>query len=73
MVTSAAHSLDGRERRIVALRYFGDLSQAEISGMVGVSQVHVSRLLQGAIEKMRVRLSVEERLVPEEEPAAASI
>ncbi len=60
MVTSAAHSLDGRERHVVALRYFGDLSQAEIGGVVGVSQVHVSRLLQGAIEKMRARLEPEE-------------
>ena len=60
MVTSAAHSLDGRERHVVALRYFGDLSQSEIGGVVGVSQVHVSRLLQGAIEKMRARLEPEE-------------
>jgi RNA polymerase sigma-B factor len=67
MVTSAAHSLDRRERRVVALRYFGDLSQAEISGMVGVSQVHVSRLLQGAIEKMRARLDPDGK----ESPAAS--
>ena len=65
MVTSAAHSLDGRERHVVALRYFGDLSQAEIGGLVGISQVHVSRLLQGAIAKMRIRLD------PDEESAAA--
>jgi RNA polymerase sigma-B factor len=66
MVTSAAHSLDGRERHLVALRYFGDLSQAEIGGVVGISQVHVSRLLQGAIAKMRARLD------PDEESVAAS-
>jgi len=60
MVTAAADSLDGRERRVVALRYFGDLSQAEIGDVVGVSQVHVSRLLQGAIEKMRERLDAGE-------------
>jgi RNA polymerase sigma-B factor len=59
LVTSAAHSLDRRERRVVALRYFGDLSQAEIGDVVGLSQVHVSRLLQGAIEKMRARLDPE--------------
>jgi RNA polymerase sigma-B factor len=64
MVTSAARSLDGRERHVVALRYFGDLSQAEIGGVVGVSQVHVSRLLQGAIEKMRARLDPEEARSP---------
>jgi len=56
MVASAAQSLDGRERRVVALRYFCGLSQAEIGDAVGVSQVHVSRLLQGAIAKMRARL-----------------
>jgi RNA polymerase sigma-B factor len=56
MVASAARSLDGRERYLVALRYYGDLSQAEIGAVVGMSQVHVSRLLRGAIAKMRVRL-----------------
>jgi RNA polymerase sigma-B factor len=66
LVTSAAHALDRRERRVVALRYFGDLSQAEIGGVVGVSQVHVSRLLQAAIGKMR------ERLGPDEEDLDAS-
>jgi RNA polymerase sigma-B factor len=66
MVTLAAHSLDGRERHVVALRYFGDLSQAEIGGVVGLSQVHVSRLLQGAIAKMRAHLD------PDEESVAAS-
>jgi RNA polymerase sigma-B factor len=56
MVTSAARTLDARERHLVALRYFGDLSQSEIGGIVGLSQVHVSRLLHGAIAKMRVCL-----------------
>jgi RNA polymerase sigma-B factor len=69
MVRSAADSLDGRERHVVALRFFGDLSQAEIGGVVGVSQVHVSRLLQGAIEKMRARLEPDQ---DEPEPLAAS-
>jgi RNA polymerase sigma-B factor len=57
MVTSAVKSLDGRERRVIVLRYFGDLSQSEIGCVVGVSQVHVSRLLSGAIAKMRARLA----------------
>jgi len=68
MVISAAQSLDARERRVVALRYFGDLSQAEIGRIVGVSQVHVSRLLQEAIAKMHRRLEPDEespvRLLP---------
>jgi RNA polymerase sigma-B factor len=56
LVASAARCLDGRERRVVALRYFLDLSQAEVGEAVGVSQVHVSRLLRGASDKMRARL-----------------
>jgi RNA polymerase sigma-B factor len=56
MVASAAQSLDLRERRLVALRYYGDLSQAEIGCAVGLSQVQVSRLLRRAIDKMRARL-----------------
>ena len=64
MVASAAESLDGRERLVVGLRYFCDLSQAEIGETVGVSQVHVSRLLQDAIEKMRATLE------PDDAPCA---
>jgi RNA polymerase sigma-B factor len=64
LVTAAARCLDGRERQVVALRYFLDLSQAEVGEAVGVSQVHVSRLLRGANEKMRARLE------PELRPAA---
>ena len=60
MVGSAVQSLDGRERRVVALRYFADLSQSEIGHQVGVSQVHVSRLLSGALAKMRARLAAGE-------------
>jgi RNA polymerase sigma-B factor len=67
MVALAAHSLDGREREIVVLRYFCDLSQAEIGEAVGLSQVHVSRLLHGAIAKMRARLE------PDDDEVAASV
>ena len=56
LVSAAAASLDSRERRVVALRYFLDLSQQEIGADVGVSQVHVSRLLRSAVAKMRARL-----------------
>ncbi|MBJ7329147.1 MAG: SigB/SigF/SigG family RNA polymerase sigma factor [Solirubrobacteraceae bacterium] len=42
-----------RERQIVALRFLGGLSQREIADRVGVSQMHVSRLLRGALAQMR--------------------
>ena len=38
--------LPGRERRILYLRFFEQMSQAEIAAQVGTSQVHVGRLLQ---------------------------
>jgi RNA polymerase sigma-B factor len=49
----ALRRLTVRERRIVLLRYGLDLSQQEIASRVGVSQVHVSRLLRGALASLR--------------------
>jgi RNA polymerase sigma-B factor len=46
-------TLPEREREIVALRFFEELSQAEIAERVGVSQMHVSRLLRKALETLR--------------------
>ncbi|MGN6693845.1 MAG: SigB/SigF/SigG family RNA polymerase sigma factor [Aquihabitans sp.] len=45
--------LPERDRTIIGLRYFEDLSQSEIAERVGVSQVHVSRLLRAALGQMR--------------------
>ena len=45
--------LPGRERRIVALRYFGNMTQTQIAAEVGLSQMHVSRLLARSLERLR--------------------
>jgi RNA polymerase sigma-B factor len=45
--------LPERERRIVQLRFYDQLSQAEIAAAVGVSQMQVSRLLRASFERMR--------------------
>lgn len=45
--------LPERERRIVELRYFETMTQSEIAEIVGVSQMHVSRLLRRAVTLMR--------------------
>lgn len=45
--------LPPREREIVRLRFFEDRSQAEIAELIGISQMHVSRLLRRALESMR--------------------
>lgn len=52
--------LDARERRIVELRFAGDLSQSEIALELGISQMHVSRLLRAALEKMRASIEPED-------------
>jgi RNA polymerase sigma-B factor len=49
-------ALDERERRIVALRFFAGLTQREIAEKVGISQMHVSRLLRRSLERMSERL-----------------
>jgi RNA polymerase sigma-B factor len=49
--------LPAREREIVTLRFFGGLSQREIAERVGISQMHVSRLLRRAIARMQGELN----------------
>jgi RNA polymerase sigma-B factor len=49
-------ALDERERRIIHLRFFEGLTQSQIASDVGISQMHVSRLIRRALEKLRVEL-----------------
>jgi RNA polymerase sigma-B factor len=44
--------LDAREREIIRLRFQEDLTQSEIGERIGCSQMHVSRLVRGAIAKL---------------------
>jgi RNA polymerase sigma-B factor len=53
----AMKSLPARERLIVRLRFEEDLSQSEIGDHLGISQMHVSRLLRRALERMSVVLA----------------
>ena len=48
--------LPERERMIVQLRYFEDMTQTEIAEKVGISQMHVSRLLARTLSQLRERL-----------------
>jgi RNA polymerase sigma-B factor len=48
--------LQDRERRIVHLRFYDGLTQSEIAERVGISQMHVSRLLRQALEDMRAHM-----------------
>ncbi len=59
-VDDAMSVLETRERTCVKLRFSGGLTQREIGAEVGVSQVHVSRILRIALDKMRAAVDDEE-------------
>lgn len=46
-------TLEAREQRIVRLRFWEGLTQREIADKVGLSQMHISRLLRRSLEQMR--------------------
>lgn len=52
----ALASLDERERTIIMLRFHGNLTQSQIAERIGVSQMHVSRLLTRALTRLRRQL-----------------
>ncbi len=54
VVVGLLERLPERERRIVELRFYDRLSQSEIADQVGISQMHVSRLLRRSFEQMRM-------------------
>jgi RNA polymerase sigma-B factor len=62
-------ALDERERRILHLRFFEGLTQSQIAQQVGISQMHVSRLIRRSLEKIRAEIALEEETEPE--PRAA--
>jgi len=49
-----------RDRKVLHLRFVEDMTQSEIAERVGVSQMHVSRILRATIEKLRQRIPDEE-------------
>ncbi|SHM51125.1 RNA polymerase sigma factor SigF [Cryptosporangium aurantiacum] len=49
-----------RERKILILRFFGNMTQSQIAERMGISQMHVSRLLSQTLAKLRERLLVDE-------------
>ncbi|MDX6606969.1 MAG: polymerase sigma-B factor [Solirubrobacterales bacterium] len=49
-----------RDRTVLHLRFVEDMTQSEIAERVGVSQMHVSRILRATIEKLRERIPDED-------------
>jgi RNA polymerase sigma-B factor len=59
--------LDKRERTILYLRFFEGLTQSQIAARVGISQMHVSRLIRRSLERLRDEIGeIEEPLVSEQ-------
>ena len=59
MESVATHwaELPEREQRILVMRFYGNLTQAEIGARLGISQMHVSRLLSRALAHLRSKLA----------------
>lgn len=55
----ALATLPAREQAILRMRFIDGLTQSEIAAEVGVSQMHVSRLLAASLEKLRVSIGQE--------------
>jgi RNA polymerase sigma-B factor len=54
--------LDQRERAVIHLRFVSDLTQEQIAERIGISQVHVSRILRRALAKLRPAVGGERQL-----------
>lgn len=59
-VTELLCRLPERERRMLAMRFYGDHTQSEIAEMLGISQMHASRLLSRALGWLRDALLSED-------------
>jgi len=69
-VQAHMQELPEREQRILALRFYGNLTQTEIGQRLGISQMHVSRLLARALAYLRGKLTSDDADTPTPGPAA---
>jgi RNA polymerase sigma-B factor len=59
IIGPALDALGPREQQIIALRFFGNQTQTQIAERVGISQMHVSRLLARSLAAMREHLAAQ--------------
>jgi RNA polymerase sigma-B factor len=59
LLAAGFRTLEPRQRRILHLRFYAGLSQAEIAREVGLSQIQVSRVIRASLERMRAALGRE--------------
>jgi RNA polymerase sigma-B factor len=56
-IEGALSALSARDREVLHLRFAEDLTQTEIAERIGVSQMHVSRILRSALDRLRGSVS----------------
>jgi RNA polymerase sigma-B factor len=53
VVAATSRALPTREREVLVLRFAEDMTQSEIASRVGISQMHVSRLIRRSLERLQ--------------------
>jgi RNA polymerase sigma-B factor len=61
LASALIRRLPERERRVIYLRYFEEMTQAQIAAHVGVSQMHVSRILTRSLGRLSAQVDHAER------------
>lgn len=56
VIRQLIEELQGEERTLILLRYFGNKTQVEIAGELGISQVQVSRMEKKILKRMRQKI-----------------
>jgi len=62
VLAPAMAKLDPRERLILHLRFFEGMTQTQVATRIGISQMHVSRLIRKSIENLRQYMAEDEAL-----------
>mgnify|MGYP000911330193 CR=1 FL=1 len=62
VLAPAMERLDPRERLILHLRFFEGMTQTQVAARIGISQMHVSRLIRKSIDNLRLFMLEEETL-----------
>jgi RNA polymerase sigma-B factor len=63
-IRASVAAMPARERRILTLRFYNGMTQASIATEIGISQMHVSRLLKHALIKLTSSLTADDRQAP---------
>ena len=59
LTSPARFALREKERLVILLRYYRDMTQQQIANRLGISQVQVSRIEKKALRKMREKMMIE--------------